>query len=363
MKPTEVITRSFKLYPTTDQAARYVCAGITELIWVTVYYICLGTFIDYKTWLQPSWRTLILAKLIEQSVSLRLQQRFLRMDLRFAHTSISGSWFISVNNLPTSSHDFHCSDSISTSKADQYKWFLWIHRGGVEQVMDIFSRFLHWEKLQVPCHDLWGCKNKRQVYDNFGVILVASRKKCSGFFDFNCHIQYICISWMLMFGLFLAIFPTGTPALHTHSPKHELPSILISSCLAAILLLWLLHEKGLFDPIYDWWEDHVWASEQMNRYRDADLYVRKHDHRHEKRHHHHHKHGGHRPSDHLHHVHKHGRLKNKGLRAIRVDEDDIDRHRHHGTRRHRPRHHYWTPKFQGIKICLFWEYRFGNLDK
>ncbi|KAL8503304.1 hypothetical protein ACS0TY_022152 [Phlomoides rotata] len=28
MKPTEVVTRSFKLYPTTDQAARYACSAI-----------------------------------------------------------------------------------------------------------------------------------------------------------------------------------------------------------------------------------------------------------------------------------------------------------------------------------------------
>ena len=27
MKPKETITRSFKLYPGTDQAAKYVCAG------------------------------------------------------------------------------------------------------------------------------------------------------------------------------------------------------------------------------------------------------------------------------------------------------------------------------------------------
>ena len=35
------------------------------------------------------------------------------------------------------------------------------------------------------------------------------RQKCSSFFDFSCHIQYVCMSWMVMFGLLLAIFPTG----------------------------------------------------------------------------------------------------------------------------------------------------------
>lgn len=64
------------------------------------------------------------------------------------------------------------------------------------------------------------------------------RKKCSGFFDFSCHIQYICMSWIVMFGLLLLIFP------------------------AVVALLWLLHQKGFFDPLYDWWEDLFWADEQ-----------------------------------------------------------------------------------------------------
>jgi hypothetical protein len=38
------------------------------------------------------------------------------------------------------------------------------------------------------------------------------RRKCYGFFDFRCHIQYICMSWIVMFGLLLAIFPTGKPS-------------------------------------------------------------------------------------------------------------------------------------------------------
>ena len=28
------------------------------------------------------------------------------------------------------------------------------------------------------------------------------------------------------------------------------------------MLLWLLHQKGLFDPLYDWWEDRFWANNQ-----------------------------------------------------------------------------------------------------
>lgn len=42
-------------------------------------------------------------------------------------------------------------------------------------------------------------------------MVLVSRRKCTGFFDFSCHIQYICMSWMLMFGLLLAILPIGTP--------------------------------------------------------------------------------------------------------------------------------------------------------
>ena len=36
------------------------------------------------------------------------------------------------------------------------------------------------------------------------------------------------------------------------------------------MLLWLLHQKGLFDPLYDWWEDICGADEQqfiMDRHR------------------------------------------------------------------------------------------------
>lgn len=29
-----------------------------------------------------------------------------------------------------------------------------------------------------------------------------------------------------------------------------------------LVLLWLLHQKGLFDPLYDWWEDRFWADNQ-----------------------------------------------------------------------------------------------------
>jgi len=30
-----------------------------------------------------------------------------------------------------------------------------------------------------------------------------------------------------------------------------------------LVLLWLLHQKGLFDPLYDWWDDLLDADEQI----------------------------------------------------------------------------------------------------
>ncbi|PRQ17813.1 putative generative cell specific-1, HAP2-GCS1 [Rosa chinensis] len=150
----------------------------------------------------------------------------------------------------------------------------------------------------------------------------SCRTKCSGFFDFRCHIQYICMSWILMFGLLLAIFPT------------------------VIVLLWLLHQKGLFDPLYDWWDDHFWEdspSTKNTRHRinvdHRHVHVHKH-HGHEARHHnygtHHkrksthndHKHSHYqRSSDYhydLHHVHKdkhkHGRRRSSSVMQ-KVDEN------------------------------------------
>lgn len=49
------------------------------------------------------------------------------------------------------------------------------------------------------------------------------------------------MSWILLFGLLLAIFPT------------------------VIVLLWLLHQKGFFDPLYDWWDDRSDAGQNKTR--------------------------------------------------------------------------------------------------
>lgn len=131
---------------------------------------------------------------------------------------------------------------------------------------------------------------------------------------------------------------------------------------AAIVLLWLLHQKGLFDPLYDWWEDHVWTPEERNRHkrkhhRDAELSLinLKKNHRHEKRHHKHDTqrrrsiHGEHRHKNrlgesdyhyYLHHVHKdkhkHGRLKNSRIsEQVHLSRGDNDKARQHRRRKER----------------------------
>ncbi|KDO63546.1 hypothetical protein CISIN_1g005351mg [Citrus sinensis] len=167
----------------------------------------------------------------------------------------------------------------------------------------------------------------------------ACRRKCSSFFDFSCHIQYICLSWLVLFGLVLAIFPT------------------------VLVLLWLLHQKGLFDPLYDWWDDHFQSDNQRirdfrSRRIDVDhphVHVRKH-HKQEGRHHklearrrrcgihsdHKHKHSD-RDTDYyyyLHHVqkdkHKHGRSKNSSvMQQLYLDTGKNDHIGHHRRRKFR----------------------------
>ncbi|XP_044476823.1 protein HAPLESS 2 [Mangifera indica] len=134
------------------------------------------------------------------------------------------------------------------------------------------------------------------------------RRKCAGFFDFSCHIQYICMSWIVMFGLVLAIFPT------------------------VLVLLWLLHQKGLFDPIYDWWEDNSWTENQ--RIRDSrrhnidfdhpHMHVKKHR-RHEGRHH---KHDAHHRRSSMHHDHKHDQLERNSDYYYYLHHVHKDKHKH-----------------------------------
>ncbi|KNA14967.1 hypothetical protein SOVF_102540 [Spinacia oleracea] len=228
MKPEEVVTRSFKIYPTTDQAAKYACFAILKD----------SEFNEVD-----------------------------RAECQFTTTA-------TVLDNGTQGIPFQ------PPKSDTATFF--------ETIKDI------WNKLWSGLSDFITGK--------------TCRSKCSGLFDFQCHIQYVCMSWVVMFGLFLSIFPT------------------------VMVVLWLLHQKGLFDPLYDWWEDHCW--EGTPRHKNTLRHKIQHDqhlihhkkhkpqHHHRVVHHHnmhdrhrkkknieqdHHHHAAHRSdyhNQHLHHVHK-----------------------------------------------------------
>uniref|UniRef100_A0A803KME1 Generative cell specific-1/HAP2 domain-containing protein n=1 Tax=Chenopodium quinoa TaxID=63459 RepID=A0A803KME1_CHEQI len=135
----------------------------------------------------------------------------------------------------------------------------------------------------------------------------------------------------------------------------------------ALVLLWLLHQKGLFDPLYDWWEDHCW--EGTPRHKKIPRHRIQHDHHrihhkrhrphHHRAHHHHdvhqvkhrqrknnneqdHHHAAHRSSDYnqyLHHVHKDKHIHGKhrsctgAIQHLDNQGDLIRQHRHRKGRR------------------------------
>ncbi|XP_047341480.1 protein HAPLESS 2 [Impatiens glandulifera] len=170
MKPKETATRPFKLYPTTDQAAKYICSailkdsGFSEVDRAECQFTTKATIIDNGSQI-PFWAP---------------------------ETSMNG-FFDSIKRL--------------------------------------------WNKLWSGFADFMTSK--------------SCREKCSSFFDMSCHIQYICISWIVMFGVVLAIFPT------------------------VMVLVWLLHEKGHFDPLYDWWEDHCYGDDVIRRRRKRHHHMNK----------------------------------------------------------------------------------------
>lgn len=96
LKPKEISARSFKLYPATDQAAKYVCTG--KITWRSLKHLAfflpsqmlrslkLTHFTQRNfAWnlMQLYWRTLNLMKLTEQNASLARQLLFLTMDHRY----------------------------------------------------------------------------------------------------------------------------------------------------------------------------------------------------------------------------------------------------------------------------------------
>ncbi|KAF5954490.1 hypothetical protein HYC85_007346 [Camellia sinensis] len=266
MKPKEITTRSFKLYPTTDQAAKYVCAAILKD----------SGFSEVD-----------------------------RADCQFTTTAT----VIENGSQEFDSHAILLQIPFQPPKTSIHGFF---------------------ESIEI----LW-----KNFWDGLADFFTGNtcRRKCSGFFDFSCHIQYICMSWIVMFGLLLAIFPTGV-----------------------VVLLWLLHQKGFFDPLCDWWEDYFQADEQrignMRKHRyNADV-SRIHQKKHHKLQRRHHKYDTQKKRrsfhteqrhDHseldtdyyyyLHHVHKdkHKHGKTKGTRIMRqmyLDKGEVD---HVGHHRHR----------------------------
>uniref|UniRef100_A0A453LDF2 Generative cell specific-1/HAP2 domain-containing protein n=1 Tax=Aegilops tauschii subsp. strangulata TaxID=200361 RepID=A0A453LDF2_AEGTS len=142
--------------------------------------------------------------------------------------------------------------------------------------------------------------------------------KCSSFLDLSCHIQYICIGWLVMFGLLLTTLP------------------------AVAVLLWLLHQKGMFDPLYDCWEDVFRSPEAAHpKHRGGRGH---HAHAHTHHHHHHSKHphahkkrssgaAGQQQHHHHHHVlHRHGGKpdgeQHRHAAALGVQHRDAG-HKHH----------------------------------
>ncbi|XP_071723546.1 LOW QUALITY PROTEIN: protein HAPLESS 2-like [Rutidosis leptorrhynchoides] len=226
MKPKETTTRSFKLYPTSDQAAKYLCSSILKD----------SSFNEVD-----------------------------RAECQFTTTATvldNGSQVTSPEPPKTGISGFF--DSIET---------IW--------------------------HNLWT-----------GLIDFITgrtcRTKCSSFFDFSCHIQYICMSWVVMFGLLLAII------------------------LTALVLLWLLHQKGLLDPLYDWWEDHFATDFKGKRHHHDHIHTNHHFHgekHYNNRYHHHHQHEA--------TLHRRNRAENDHLKQRDADYNYYLHHVHEEKRKHK----------------------------
>ncbi|KAJ4774800.1 Protein HAPLESS 2 [Rhynchospora pubera] len=234
MKPEEVVTRPFYLYPTSDQAAKYECSAILKA----------SDFAEVD-----------------------------RAECQFTTTATV------LDN----------GTQVVVSVED---------KNGVK---GFFQAIKHiWNAMWSGLIDFFTGK--------------ACRRKCSSFFNFSCHMQYLCISWIVLFGLFIAILPT------------------------VIVLLWLLHQKGLFDPIYDWWDDRFGSGDQNYRYhskhkKDARSPPRYHDKQHKHHHHHHH------------HQHHKSMMRNSSHAHKRKRNDHLDHHLLHkhaefeiNADRHRSRH-------------------------
>ncbi|TKW30682.1 hypothetical protein SEVIR_2G054000v4 [Setaria viridis] len=151
------------------------------------------------------------------------------------------------------------------------------------------------EAIRTFCFNFW------DFVTNFLTGKSCSWTKCSSLFDIGCHFQYICIGWVIIICLVVAMLPIGA------------------------VVLWLLHQKGFFDPVYDWWEDLL-GLEPHGR---AHLRHRKGHHRRRRHHHQHsHHHGDYHQHRH-HHVHlqRHHHVEQPEAAA----EEGHRRHRHDPT--------------------------------
>ncbi|XVF52830.1 hypothetical protein PTKIN_Ptkin05aG0050200 [Pterospermum kingtungense] len=229
MKPKEISARSFKLYLTTDQVAKYICSAILKD----------SEFIEAD-----------------------------RAECQFSTTATildNGSQITPLQPPETGLNGFFES---------------------LEKI---------WKKLWESLIDF--------------ITGETCRRKSSGFFDFSCHIQFICLSWVALFGLLLAIFPT------------------------VLVLLWLLRQKGFFDPLYDWWEDHFWSDDQRVRDIHKHTIGIGHSHIHAKKHikarHHKHESRYKRRSIHQEHRHNHSeRDTGDYYYYLHHVHKDKDKHRH-----------------------------------
>lgn len=108
--------------------------------------------------------------------------------------------------------------------------------------------------------------------------------------------------------------------------------------LTACVLVWLLHQKGLFDPLYDWYEDHF-DSEHHHRL----VHTREHDvnHRHHHRPHHHQlRHGvkthtQHRRTTQQRHKHRHHRGQDDDVNLQKMLERTDNNESHYYQQLHR----------------------------
>ncbi|TVU08856.1 hypothetical protein EJB05_42276, partial [Eragrostis curvula] len=179
---------------------------------------------------------------------------------------------------------------------------------------------------------------------------LCRKNKCSSIFDFRCHFQNICVSWMIMSSvLFLAtVLPVAT-------------------------LLWMMHERGFFNHLYDWWKDLLGLEPHDGAHM---RHRRGHHHRHHhgrhhthqghrsepshRHHHHHHRHdehqpdaaeGGHRHRQHevflgVHHGDEHKHRRGKEMAALHLDGPsrlhgtDVRERRHHKRHGHGHGHHH-----------------------